>query len=133
MSTPKRIHHINILVRDLDSKATLFETLLGKKAERHALQKRQVETASFRLGDAYLVLVMPTTTDSVVADILKEKGEGLFLLSLGVSDLESAIARLHDKNIALSKTEQRTGINGWKIQDVGLTEQMGFILQLTEN
>ena len=49
MSTPKRIHHINILVRDLDSKVTLFETLL--KSEQHIHKKTQVETTSFRLSD----------------------------------------------------------------------------------
>ena len=132
MSSPQSIHHINILVRDLDSKVTLFEKLLEKKARRDELSKRQVHTAAFRLGDTFLVLVSPTTSDSIVADILEEKGEGVFLLSFGVTDLETAIDNLQRKNISTASTEQRRGIDDWKIQDIELEESLGCILQFTE-
>ncbi|MEM0910361.1 MAG: VOC family protein [Pseudomonadota bacterium] len=132
MSTPKTIHHINILVRDLESKIVVFEKLLDKTPERRALQNRQVQTASFQLGETYLVLVSPTTKDSVVANILEEKGEGLFLLSFGVTDLEKAIDVLQHKNITNAVAETRTGIDNWKIQDIPLIESVGCILQFTE-
>ena len=39
----------------------------------------------------------PTTEDSTVGQILKDRGEGLFLISLEVDDLEQTIAELDDK------------------------------------
>lgn len=132
MSVPKTIHHINLLVRDLESTVSQFEKLLDQQAQQHTLEQRKVNTASFTLGETHLVLVSPATTDSVVADILQEKGEGLFLLSFGVSDLDDAIETLERKQIAAPAGKERRGIDGWRIQDFTFTESLGCILQLTE-
>lgn len=132
--SPSHIHHINVLVRDLKHSVARFEKLLNQNATIQALPQREVETATFRLGDSYLVLVCPSHVHSVVGKILAEKGPGLFLLSLSVNDLDSTIERLQAQAIAQPSSPPRKGIDNWSIQDIEFTEnaddELGFILQL---
>jgi len=133
MSAPHSIHHINILIKDLEPSVVLFEKLLKQTAIREELSGRAVSTARFKIGDAFLVLVSPHSEDSTVGKLLLEKGEGLFLLSLGVDDLAQSIDQLAHAQLPLTIGEKREGVDGWPIQDIELSNNLGFILQLTQS
>jgi len=125
-----RIHHINILVQDLDQAVSRYQALLGQPpAAREPLPERGVETARFALGDAWLVLVQPVRADSLPGRHLAEHGEGLFLLSLGVASLAAAEARLGPAAFA---GPVRSGVDGWRIRDLDPGVTGGAVLQLTE-
>ena len=125
-----RIHHVNVLVRDLDEAVARYERLLDRPVTARApLPARGVETARFSLGEAWLVLVQPVGADSVPARYLAEHGEGLFLLSLGVESLAGVEARLGPE--AFSGPE-RTGLEGWRIRDLDPAGCCGVQLQFTE-
>lgn len=73
------IHHINFLVKDLDTAVERYKVLLGDVELHYGdLEGRGVRTARFRLGESWLVLVQPTTADSVPARHLAQHGEGFF-------------------------------------------------------
>ena len=82
------IHHVNFRVRDLDTAVARWRKILDLDCEtRESLPGRGVDTARFRVGVTWLVLVQPTNPDSVPGLHLEEHGEGVFLLSFGVDDL----------------------------------------------
>ncbi len=57
---PKRIHHLNFLVRDLAAAITDYERLQLGPFIVDPLPARGVRTARAQLGDSWLVLVQPT-------------------------------------------------------------------------
>ncbi len=114
-----RIHHINFVVRDLDTACARFERLLGLNAfERIDHPPRGSTIARTRVGESWLVLVCPADPDSVPGRFLAEHGEGFFLLSVGTETLPDEAIR-------------RAGIDDWQVADVG--EAWGTVLQLTED
>jgi methylmalonyl-CoA/ethylmalonyl-CoA epimerase len=123
------IHHLNFIVRDLETAIPAWERLLGATvARRDELPERGVVAARFRLGDTWLVLVQPTREDSVPGRFLAAHGEGFFLLSLGVDSLASELDRLGD---AAFQGPVRTGADGWQVRDLDPAPTGGIQLQFT--
>jgi methylmalonyl-CoA/ethylmalonyl-CoA epimerase len=113
--SPSSVHHINFVVRDLDVACARFERDLGLEpfeAVDHA--PRGASVARSRVGDTWLVLVAPYDPESVPGRFLEEHGEGFFLLSLAVDELE----------------DTRAGILDWQVKDMG--EIHGALFQLTK-
>jgi methylmalonyl-CoA/ethylmalonyl-CoA epimerase len=129
-----RIHHINFLVRDLDAAETRYRDLLGLgPAIRDELPGRKVITARFKLGETWLVLVQPTSDAGEPARYLRERGEGFFLISFGVEDLDAAIQRVEQAGARFTSEEARTGLEGWRIIDIDPADTFGALLQLAED
>lgn len=122
------IHHINFVVAELEGSVGYFEKLLKQQAIVENLPQRQVKTARFQIGESLLVLVQPLTSNGVVADILATKGEGIFLLSFATQSIDDTLRELE-----LSYSQKREGLDGWSICDISPLEHLGIILQLTES
>ncbi len=125
------IHHINFLVHDLDEAEARYRRLLGLgPALRGTLPGRGVETARFRIGDAWLVLVQPTSDEGEPARLLREQGEGFMLLSLSVDDLDTPASALSASGVELGP--ERSGLDGWRVADLPVGKTFGARLQLCE-
>jgi len=113
--SPSSIHHINIVVRDLDEACARFEQALCLEPfERVDHAPRGATVARSRVGESWLVLVAPYDPESVPGRFLEEHGEGFFLLSLAVDELQ----------------DSRAGILDWRVKDLGKIR--GALFQLTE-
>ena len=124
------IHHLNFIVRDLDAAIQAWERLLGLTvARRDELPERGAIAARFRLGDTWLVLVQPTRDDSVPGRFLAARGEGFFLLSLGVESLADELQRLGADAFS---SPVRTGADGWQVRDLDAALANRVQLQFTE-
>ncbi|HQR70733.1 MAG TPA: VOC family protein [Burkholderiaceae bacterium] len=133
-SPPVGIHHVNVLVRDLDAAVHQYQRLLGLDAPmRESLPSKDVETARFRLGDSWLVLVTPTSPDSTAARRLASHGEGLFLLSLRVRRLDDALGEARTRGAVADTAVPRPGIARWMVVDLALDSVHGLTLQLCED
>lgn len=133
MSTPHSVHHINFIVRDLDSAIERYQNTLGfGEPIRDELPERGVRIARYLLGDTWLVLVQPTREDSIPGHYLRTHGEGVFLVSLGVENLAESIASVRAAGARVLDDEPRLGAEGWKIQDLGPEDFFGVHLQLVE-
>ncbi|MFT5612704.1 MAG: methylmalonyl-CoA/ethylmalonyl-CoA epimerase [Polaribacter sp.] len=129
-----RIHHINFLVKDLDTAVERYKALLGDVELHYGdLEGRGVRTARFRLGESWLVLVQPTTTDSVPARHLAKHGEGFFLLSLGVASLTDAIDEVSARGGRFTGDKPRQGLDDWLVSDLDDQQFFGAQLQLCES
>ena len=133
MKAPHSIHHLTLLVRDLDAAVDRFQKAFGFDAPiREDLPKRGVRGARFKLGETYLVLVEPTHEDSAPGRHLRENGEGLFLVSLGVDDLETAVAGVERAGAQMNQLPVRLGLDDWRIQDLEPDDFFGVPFQFTE-
>ncbi len=134
MSAIRRIHHINFIFRDLDAAIDQFQALLDVGPfETATLPERGVRTARVQIGETWLVLVAPTRDDSVPGQYLKQHGEGFFLLSFGVANLDDSIAAMEQRLGDRAAGPKRQGLSGWRIADIDLRKSAGIPLQLTED
>jgi methylmalonyl-CoA/ethylmalonyl-CoA epimerase len=128
------IHHINFLVRDLDAAEARYRNLLGlDPAIRESLPGRGVETARFRIGETWLVLVQPTSAEGEPARLLRERGEGFMLLSFAVEDLDAALSAAADTGACTGDGGERRGLAGWRVVDFDPADTFGALLQLAED
>ena len=129
-----RVHHINFIVRDLADGVRRFQAVLGKPPDRtDELADRGVLTASFKLGETWLVIVQPTRADSTPGRHLAERGEGFFLLSLETDDLVADAQRIDVSGVVgMAMAEPRQGIKNWRVMDLQPADTWGEQLQLVQ-
>ncbi len=126
------IHHINFVVENLDTAVGHFERILGQPVDcRDVLPGRGALAARFKLGPTWLVLVQPTDPDGVPGRHLAKHGEGFFLCSLGVDDLDATLDRLRETGVGLAGPTRR-GVDNWRVQDLDPDVSLGEQFQITE-
>lgn len=125
------VHHINLLVRDLAQASARLSAQLGIDfGPVEALAARGAIAARARIGATWLVLVQPTDPDGVPGRRLAERGEGVFLISFGVADLDAAIAALGARGTTFTSEAPRRGLADWHVIDTALGAEFGVDLQL---
>jgi methylmalonyl-CoA/ethylmalonyl-CoA epimerase len=85
-----------------------------------------------RIGETWLVLVEPTRGDSVPGRRLAEQGEGLFLVSFEVDDVDAALQALSAHEVMPEGAGPRIGLDGWRVVDLDPADVCGASLQLCE-
>jgi methylmalonyl-CoA/ethylmalonyl-CoA epimerase len=84
-------------------------------------------TRRARLGATWLVLVQPLDPANPIGQRLARHGEGVFLLSFAVDDLDAALAS------GLALGPERVGLDGWRVADLTALSGETTILQLCED
>ena len=129
----KGVHHINFVVRDLDAAVTRYQALFGlDNCEYLDHPHRPVKTARFRIGKCWIVLLQPLDNDSLPAKHLQQHGEGFFLISYEVDDIDAAMLRVKNNGGNLKDEQARPGILNWKVADLDTDATFGALIQLTE-
>lgn len=127
----QRVHHINLLVSDLDAAVQRYTQHLGVSDWAFGdLPGRGVRTARFPVGESWIVLVQPTDGEGAPGRYLAAHGEGLFLLSFQVDSLDRALQALDQQVLS---GEPRTGLDGWQVADLSPEAFFGAQLQLVED
>ena len=126
------VHHITLLVRDLEKAVSQWRQQLAvEEVLFDELPGRGVKTARFKAGDVWLVLVQPVAEGEPMR-VLEERGEGVFLLSLGVDSLKAATDQVVLGGGAMTANEPRCGLDNWLVNDVSPDTLSGALVQLCE-
>lgn len=108
-----RVHHLGIVVRDLDIALGFWRDRLGLPlGERRVVAEQGVEAALLALGDCEVELLEPVAADTGVARFLERRGEGLHHVCLQTDGIEAELAALKSKGTELIDQEPRQGIAG---------------------
>ncbi len=95
------IDHLCIAVRDLDEARKRYEEDLG--LELHSIYSsgsEKIRVARYYIGGVALELIAPTSTESEVARFLEKRGEGFYLISYRVEDVEAALDELKAQGVS---------------------------------
>jgi methylmalonyl-CoA epimerase len=133
MATFKRIDHVVIATEDVGEAAQLWDRNLGLKPDASLDRPlgSGLKVARLPIGDAFLELVQPVGEPGHFARQLKERGEGIFSISIEVDDLDDAVAFLRDKGATVSDPED--GIwPGSRVARVSQQSAHGVPIQLIE-
>jgi|Deesub1362A_J573_1020465.scaffolds.fasta_scaffold00060_89 methylmalonyl-CoA/ethylmalonyl-CoA epimerase len=104
----RAIDHICIAVEDLQRARSVYEETLGLElAVEYVAPSEKIRVARYYLGEVALELMEPTGPDSEVAKFLKRRGEGVFLISYRVDDVEEGLRELRQRGCRLIDNRPR--------------------------
>ncbi len=109
----KGIHHIAIVVSDLEAAMKTYETLLGVKPERVAeVPEQEIKMACFALPGGRIELLEPTTPDSGVNKYLQKRGEGIHHVCFESDDVDADARELIEKGFVPTTPSPQDGPEG---------------------
>jgi methylmalonyl-CoA/ethylmalonyl-CoA epimerase len=102
------VDHICVAVRDLKSARKRFEEDLGlEPVVEYTAPEEKINVIRYYVGEVAFELMEPTDEESEVAKFLKKRGEGVFLISFRVPDVEEALKELREKGVKTIDTQPR--------------------------
>ncbi len=109
----KKIHHIGIVVRNLEEAFSFYRDTLGLPLHKLAtIQDQGVKAALLPVGESEIELLEPITSDSGVAKFLQKKGGGLHHLCFETDDVAAELQGAKDKGIRVIDQQPRPGLAG---------------------
>ena len=133
----RKIEHIGIAVKSLETSNLLFEKLFGVPAyKQEEVASEGVKTSFFMNGPNKIELLEATNADSPIAKFIDKKGEGIHHIAFDVADIISEMERLKGEGFILLKnrvtTEGATKMNvlktsqamiSWLVQHIMATDK----------
>lgn len=108
-----KIHHIGIVVRNLEEAYAFYRETLGLPLNKVAtIEDQGVKAALLPVGESELELLEPITTDSGVAKFLERKGGGLHHICFETDNIETELQGAKNKGIRLIDQQPRNGLAG---------------------
>jgi methylmalonyl-CoA/ethylmalonyl-CoA epimerase len=108
-----RVHHVAVIVRDLDASLGLWRDMLGLPVELILpIEQDRVTIAFLPVGESKVELVMPTDDTTGVARFLESRGEGFHHVCFEVDNLSETLMRLEMDGIELIDSAPRKGAEG---------------------
>jgi methylmalonyl-CoA epimerase len=108
-----RIHHVAVVVADLDGALRFWRDRLGLPVDLvRPMAGDGVSIAFLPVGESKIELVHPTDPSTGVARFLDAKGEGFHHVCLEVADLAATLDRLAGEGIELIDPAPRIGAEG---------------------
>jgi methylmalonyl-CoA/ethylmalonyl-CoA epimerase len=130
---PKSIHHVAIVVRDLDQALAFYRDALGLEVtDRRQVPEEGVETAFLPAGDAEIELLQPLTDEGGVACFLAKRGEGLHHICLALDDIDDAMGRLEAAGAQVLSEVPQIGPDGTRYAFVHPKSTHGVLIELYE-
>ncbi len=126
----QRIDHVVIAVNDLEAAVATYTGNFGlEKVQEGEVPALGIRNVFLQIGDAQLELVTPLSDDSPVGKFLQAQGEGMYLLSLEVDNLDDAVATLQAQG---TRVNVAAGGDGKRLAFISPKATHGVLLQLFE-
>ena len=122
------LDHVVVAVGDLDAATKTWQENFRLPLERTGKNEGMgINQAILPIGSAYIELISPLGEGGPVADALKNKGDGLYLISLAVDDLDATLADLREKGVRVNDPPA-----GSRVTFISPRAANGVLVQLVE-
>tara|TARA_B100002019_G_scaffold31441_1_gene25469 strand:+ start:51 stop:452 length:402 start_codon:yes stop_codon:yes gene_type:complete len=129
----KKVEHIGIAVKDINSSITLFEKLLGVKSYKtEKVLSEGVNTAFFGISDQKIELLSSINQGSAIEKFLQSKNEGVHHIALLVDSLEFEINRLEGLGFQFISKTPKEGADNKRIVFLHPKSTNGVLVELCE-
>lgn len=133
MPTVKRIHHIAVVVDDMEKSLAFWRDALGIPLDHiQDIPEQKSQVAFLPTGESEIELVKPTTDDSGVARYLAKRGSGMHHLCVEVDDIEGMLSHLREKSVRLINETPMTTSDGKKYAFIHPESTSGVLVELYE-
>jgi methylmalonyl-CoA/ethylmalonyl-CoA epimerase len=115
----EKLHHIGIVVRDLDQALALYEGIYGIEPSLvYESPHAKAKIAFLPLGEFRVELIQPLDAESAAGRFLGKRGEGIHHIAFAVEDIDECLSELARKGIQLIDKKSR------KVRE---NERVGFL------
>jgi methylmalonyl-CoA/ethylmalonyl-CoA epimerase len=129
----KKINHIAIIVRDLETSLGFWRDTLGLTLTHVEEVTSQAAVVAFLpTGDSEVELVRPTGETSGAARFLAKRGPGLHHVALEVDDLEAVLSRLKARGVRLINESPVVAAGGNRAAFIHPESADGVLVELYE-
>ena len=128
----RTLHHVALVVEDLDVAAARYEELGFGSGERFTVPEQGVEVVTLAAGAGWLELIRPTDREGPIARFLAKRGEGFHHVAFAVADLARELDRLAEAGVRLIDRSPRRGVHDWRIAFVHPDSCGGVLTELVE-
>lgn len=126
------LHHVAIVVRDLDVALRGYETLGFTAETRDSISSQGVDVITMRAGEGWVELICPTVPEGPISRFLDSRGEGLHHVAYQVASLDDWLERLEAAGVRLIDRIPREGAHGWRIAFIHPESCAGVLTELVE-
>ena len=129
----KKINHIGIAVKNIETATPFYRDVLGMNFEgTEEVVEQKVRVAFLQIGESRIELLEPTSPDSPVAKFLEKNGEGIHHVAYEVDDLAASLAELQAKEVRLIDQSPRKGAHGASIAFIHPKASGGVLTELCQ-
>jgi methylmalonyl-CoA/ethylmalonyl-CoA epimerase len=127
-----RLHHVGIVVGDLEAAAARYAALGFGPGERFDVPEQQIVAVVFHAGPGYVELIQPTDPNGPIARFHAKRGDTVHHVAYRVDDLAATLRRLAAAGVRLIDEAPRRGLHGWQIAFVHPDACAGVLTELVE-
>jgi methylmalonyl-CoA/ethylmalonyl-CoA epimerase len=133
MAHVKSIHHVAIVVGEMDGPVSFWRDALGMDLQEiKDVPNEGSKVAFLPAGESLLELVLPTQADSGVARYLAKRGPGMHHVCLEVDDLMAMLGKLRSMGVRLIHEEPQGTQDGPKYAFIHPEATGGVLVELYE-
>lgn len=109
----KKIHHIGIVVRDIEDAFKFYRDTLGLPVHKmDTVVDQDVKAALLTLGHSEIELLEPLSTTSGIGRFLERRGEGMHHLCFETDDVAAELERVKAQGVEVIDQAPRKGLAG---------------------
>jgi methylmalonyl-CoA/ethylmalonyl-CoA epimerase len=127
------LHHIGIVVADLDAAVHAYERLGFVGGERWVMPQQGIIAVTFLSGPGFVELISPTNPNGPIARFLAKRGDTVHHVAYRLHDLDDALARLQRSGVRLIDQTPRMGTHGWRIAFIHPESCNGVLTELVDD
>ncbi|UYW00831.1 methylmalonyl-CoA epimerase [Flavobacterium agricola] len=129
----KKIEHIGIAVKSLETSNLLFEKLFGAPAyKEEEVASEGVKTSFFMNGPNKIELLEATNPDSAIAKFIEKKGEGIHHIAFDVENIVDEIARLKNEGFVILNETPKQGADNKLVAFLHPKSTNGVLIELCQ-
>lgn len=125
----KKVHHIGVVVRDVDQAASFYEEVFGGKViAQEWVEVEQEKSAFVLVGGTIIELMEPVDSQSELGKFLSRRGEGLHSIALKLENFDEAVRELEGRGLRVVGKQERP----FKYAFVHPKDACGVMLEISE-
>jgi methylmalonyl-CoA/ethylmalonyl-CoA epimerase len=130
----KKIEHIGIAVKDLESSNEIFKALFGEEHYKiEEVESEGVKTSFFECGPNKIELLQATHDNSPIAKYIEKKGEGIHHIAFAVDDIDAEIERLMAEGFRMIHEVPKKGADNKRIAFLHPKSSNGVLVELCQD
>ncbi len=129
----KKIEHIGIAVKNIETANKLFASLFGKPHYKiEEVISEGVKTSFFEVGPNKIELLEGTSAQSPISKFIAKKGEGIHHIAFLVDDIYTEIERLKKEGFTVLSETPKKGADNKKVAFLHPKSTNGVLIELCQ-
>ncbi|MUK87194.1 methylmalonyl-CoA epimerase [Ornithinibacillus sp. L9] len=130
---PKKIAHIGIAVKSIDSVLSLYTDSLDLEIENiEDVESEGVKVAFLKIGESRIELLEPVDQSSPIQQFIAKKGEGIHHIALEVEDIHARMEKLKKNGFSFINDQPKEGAHKSQIAFLHPKSSHGVLYELCQ-